>query len=155
MNNLPAAGIIPYVRLNGSLFYLLGREKSTKKWSGFIGNTKDSDISIPNTAVREFNEETCLLYYDYLPTITKVVNNTEPVIIKNKRKNIYIYFIEFPSYFFNNSTTHTFYKNKLCNINNPEYLEKLSLGWFTKKSIQMNSNVIHSLRNIINNNNID
>ena len=149
MNNLPAAGIIPYVILNGSLFYLLGKEKSTKKWSGFIGNTKDSDISIPHTAIREFNEETCLLYSDYLPTITKLVNNTEPVIIKNKRKNIYIYFIEFPSYFFNNSTTYQFYKNKLSNINNPEYLEKLSLAWFTKKSIEMNNNVIHSLKLII------
>ena len=111
MNNYSlAAGIIPYVKLNNTVFYLLGKEISTNIWCGFVGNYKDIDYSITNTAIREFNEETCFLYNDYIPTITKLVHKTNPVIVKKSKKNIYIYLIEFPSRFFNNSTTYKFNK---------------------------------------------
>ncbi len=42
---LPAAGIIPYIVLNETVFYLLGKEKSNKKWSGFIGNYDNNDLN--------------------------------------------------------------------------------------------------------------
>ena len=98
-----AAGIIPYVTINNFNYFLLGKEKYNGIWSGFIGNINTTDYSITNTAIREFNEETCSLYADYIPTITKKINNSTPVIIKKPRKNIYIYFVEFPPYFLNNS----------------------------------------------------
>ena len=144
---LPAAGIIPYIILNETVFYLLGKEKSNKKWSGFVGNYDSNDMSIYNTAIREFNEETCLIYSEYLYSISKLVNNTEPIIVSKKNKNIYIFFIEFPVRFFENNNI-KFFKN--INITTlKEYKEKEKLGWFTKKMIIDNENVLKSLKNII------
>jgi hypothetical protein len=144
---LPAAGIIPYIVLNETVFYLLGKEKSNKKWSGFIGNYHNNDLSIYNTAIREFNEETCLIYSEYIPSITKLVNNTEPIIVKKRNKNIYIFFIEFPVRFFENNNI-IFFKN-INILSLKEYKEKEKLGWFTKKMIIENENVLKSLKNII------
>ena len=154
-----AAGIIPYVKLNNTVFYLLGKEISTDIWCGFVGNYKDMDISITNTAIREFNEETCFLYNDYIPTISKLVNKTIPIIVKKSKKNIYIYFVEFPARFFNNSTTYNFnkirYHLKINNKNNEnnEYIEKYKLAWFSVNSLISNHDILPSLKKIIINNN--
>jgi hypothetical protein len=148
MNNLYAAGIIPFVKINSTVFYLLGKEKSNGKWSGFVGNSKEEDLSIPITAIREFNEETCGVFSEYLITINRIVHKTSPVVIKKNKKNIYIYFIEFPFYFLNNEINIKF--NNFHNIlKSPEYLEKDNISWFTKNSILTNNNVLHSLKNII------
>jgi ADP-ribose pyrophosphatase YjhB (NUDIX family) len=60
----PAGGIVPYVKntTNNEVSFLFGREKSNKKWSGFVGGFEDSDVTIVNTAIREFNEETSRLF---------------------------------------------------------------------------------------------
>jgi len=150
MNYFPAAGIVPYVKINETVFYLLGKEKSNGKWSGFIGNCKPDDLSIYNTAIREFNEETCCIYKDYLVSINNLLIKTEPLIVKNKNKNIYIFFLKFPERFFNNSTTYEFLKNLNLN-NNPEYGEKEKLGWFCEKSINGNNGILHSLKTILKN----
>jgi len=151
MDYLVAAGIIPYIQINDTTFYLLGKEKYNNYWSGFIGNSKNDDISITNTAIREFNEETCNLYIDYLPTIINIVHKTTPVITtnKNKNKNIYIYFIKFPSYFFNNNTTYKFKNNLKLYKNNKDYTEKSLLGWFPTTSLLYHQKVLPSLKNII------
>lgn len=147
---LPAAGIIPYIKINNSVFYLLGKEKSNGKWSGFVGNSKVDDLSIPITAIREFNEETCEIFSEYLMTINRLLTKTNPVVIsKNNNKNIYIYFIEFPMYFLNNSININFKNNLIKNKNKKEYTEKTLVGWFSKKSLMENENVIKSLKNII------
>jgi len=154
--NNPAAGIIPFVKCNDTTFYLLGQEKSNYTWSGFIGNYKvGEDFSIYNTAIREFNEETSNIFIDYLPTITKLVHKTKPVVVKKNTKNIYIYFIELPVSFFNNNTTYKFRKNKkefLKFKELREYTEKIKLGWFTKECILEHHDVLGSLKKIISNN---
>jgi hypothetical protein len=157
MNYFPAAGIVPYVKINETVFYLLGKEKSNGKWSGFIGNYKLDDLSIYNTAIREFNEETCCIYKDYLVSIYNLLIKTEPIIVKNKNKNIYIFLLKFPERFFNNSTTYDFLKNLKIYNTNPEYSEyseyseKEKLGWFCERSINNNNDILHSLKIILKN----
>ena len=147
MSYLPAAGIIPYIKLNDTVFYLLGKEKSNNKWSGFIGNYDNNDLSIHNTAIREFNEETCMVYSEYLPTIFKLIHDIEPIVIKKRNKNIYIFFMEFPPQFFENVNKKFIENVKLTTKS--EYSEKKCLSWFTKIGILNNNNVLKSLKNII------
>ena len=55
MDKIPAAGIIPYIKLNGDVYFLLGFETRDKKWSGFVGSYEPKDKNIITTAIRKFN----------------------------------------------------------------------------------------------------
>ena len=69
----PAGGIIPFIKENNNLCFLLGKEVSCNKWSGFVGGSSEVDHDIYDTAVREFNEETCGIFKNYIQLIkTKI-----------------------------------------------------------------------------------
>ena len=52
-----SAGILPVIRG----YVLLGREHSNKSWSGFVGRSEHNETP-HDTAVREFDEESCGLF---------------------------------------------------------------------------------------------
>jgi len=91
----PAAGIIPYIVNNNKVYFLLGKEKG--KWSGFVGGYEDKDQYVINTAVREFNEETAMIFEKYTKYMYIKMKKTRPVLDKTPSgRNVYIWFIEFP-----------------------------------------------------------
>ena len=96
MNESFAAGIIPFTFDDRKPIILLGLEKSNNKWSGFVGNSQD-DEKIPETALREFNEETVNLFQEYRELINRELNETLPKIDSSSTgKKVYIYFLQFP-----------------------------------------------------------
>ena len=60
-----AAGIIPVYRMENQIYFLLGHERSNNKWSGFVGGSEQNE-SVIQTALREFNEETSLVFKDHI-----------------------------------------------------------------------------------------
>ena len=123
-----AAGIVPYSS-NGT--FLLGLETSNNKWSGFVGGSEPGETPI-KTALREFHEETAMLFINANDYIEKQLALTKPVIeTTSTGKPVYIWFVEFPIY----TDTSKFYTNKQL-LNKKQYNEKSELRWFTLNEIQ-------------------
>ncbi len=134
-----AAGIIPYCIENGELYFLLGLEKSNNKWSGFVGNKELKDMSVINTAIREFNEETTNIFYGYsyylrLQILTKKA--IQAIDYTSSNKTVYLYFINFPK----------IQNLELNFINKREYQEKLMLRWFSFNEIKTRKDIFTRLR---------
>ena len=92
-----AAGIIPYI--HGPQF-LLGLEKSNNKWSGFVGGSETGETPI-ETALREFNEETCMIFKDHEAFFYSKLTTTQPVIETTPSgKIVYLWFIKCPASLF-------------------------------------------------------
>jgi hypothetical protein len=92
--NSPAAGIIPYIKIPSGnnkphLYFLLGYERGS--WSGFVGGYEDSDVSIINTAVREFNEETAGIFRNSLVIIKSKLLNSPIIMTNTRNRKIYIW----------------------------------------------------------------
>ena len=146
MNKIPAAGIIPYIKLNGTVYYLLGFEISNKKWSGFVGGYEPKDKNIITTAIREFNEESRMVFNNYLEFIKQKIEFTEPHIdITKTGRTVYLWFIEFPPETFNINISEIFLNNS---INNPVYNEKSDIRWFNLNDIK-NGKVLYNLKRVI------
>jgi len=135
-----AAGIVPY---NSNGDFLLGLETSNNKWSGFVGGSEPGETPI-KTALREFHEETAMIFInanDYIQTQLKL---TEPVTSTTPSgKPVYIWFIEFPNYV----DTLQFYTNKQI-LNQKQFEEKSELRWFNINEIQRGK-VLFKLKKII------
>ena len=148
MNNIPAAGIIPYIKLNGVIHFLLGLETSNNKWSGFIGGYEPKDENIITTALREFNEESGMIFENYQDFIRSELSKTTPIIdITKTGRTVYIWFIEFPLEIFYTDISSIFLNN-IATFTNPVCKEKSNLRWFRLSSIK-NSNVLYNLKKII------
>ena len=139
-----AAGIVPYIIIEKTYYFLLGLERSNHLWSGFVGGSEKNE-TIEKTALREFNEETGCIFEHYLPFIEKELKKKKPYMdISGTGKNVYIYFLEFPEEsqenikFFMSSE-----KNELC------YNEKSILRWFTLHEIQKQRRMLYSLQTMI------
>lgn len=147
MTTVPAAGIIPYIILPTGPIFLLGLEKSNHKWSGFVGGYEKKDKNIMETAVREFNEETALIFEDLIPWIHKKIQTLNPVIETTQTNRVvYLWFIEFPVSVLQRNIQILFLENKK-NLDK-YYNEKNILKWFTLKQIE-NSNVLYKLKKTI------
>lgn len=156
-----AAGIIPWTQslavtrsplksnsvtrslpLNKS--FLLGLETSNKKWSGFVGGQEPGE-SIPETAIREFNEETSGLFKEYLNEIYLQVVNTVPYIdTSSSGRNVYLFFIEFNEKF---DVSQFKFNRSLENAR--EYREKSDLRWFSTDEIKTTKNIFYKIKRII------
>lgn len=139
-----AAGIVPYMIIEKTYYFLLGLERSNHLWSGFVGGSEKNE-TIEQTALREFNEETGCIFEEYLPFIEKKLNKKKPCMdVSGTGKNVYIYFLEFPEEsqenikFFMSSK-----KNESC------YHEKSVLRWFTLDEIQKQRKMLYSLQTMI------
>jgi ADP-ribose pyrophosphatase YjhB (NUDIX family) len=124
-----AAGVIPYVKENGKIYFLLGYEN--KKWSGFIGKYEDCDNeNIINTAIREFNEETANIFEDYLIQIKDLIVHSKCVFVQTRTKYriIYIYFVEMDSTILD-IPYETLFLEQLSISTNEAYKEKSEIKW--------------------------
>ena len=154
MNNTPAGGIVPYVKNTNGIYFLLGNERSSKKWSGFVGGSEVSDGNIINTAVREFNEETARIFEKDLEIIRHKLISGQCFLLSESNRNrlIYIWFVEFPFETINSNVENKFLENVNL-MTDSHYQEKSSLKWFSIYDIRNNSNrILYKLRkNILDN----
>jgi 8-oxo-dGTP pyrophosphatase MutT (NUDIX family) len=118
-----AAGIVPYTIINGNQYFLLGLERSNRKWSGFVGGSEPGELPI-ETALREFHEESALAFKHLNESIKEQLQNTLPVVdTTSSGKTVYIWFIRFPirSLFMDFGDFYRF----ISNTKKREYREKL------------------------------
>ena len=140
-----AAGIIPFVKYKNKNFFLLGLEKSNNKWSGFVGNCENNETPL-NTAVREFNEETAMLFLNY--DIHSIIKNKNYIIERSStNKPVYLWFIELHKDLFYD-LNHRFNMNKK-NLSDV-YKEKERLEWFTIEEIKNNKDILYHFKQIFN-----
>ena len=138
-----AAGIIPYIFFNGMYYFLLGLEKSNIKWSGFVGGSEPGELPI-NTALREFNEETAMVFEKHT-CIKKKLTTTTPVIEKTSTgKTVYLWFIEFPEFL---NLTQFHYNQSI--IKDPRFNEKSDIQWFSLLQIKKSRKVFNRLKKTI------
>ena len=139
-----AAGIVPYRVQGDEIYFLLGLEKSNGKWSGFVGNSEKYE-SIIQTAVREFNEETSLIFQDYLQFFYDACVATKPVIEKTpSSKTIYLWFIEcYIDINLQQLSTNQMY------LQDPHLKEKTKLQWFSLSEIAKKKGIYYRLKSII------
>lgn len=151
MDKIPAAGIIPYIKLNGNTYFLLGFETSNKNWSGFVGGYERTDKNIITTAIREFNEESGMVFNNYLEYIRNSIEFKKPYIdITKTGRTVYLWFVEFPLETFNINVSEVFLNN-ISKFNNPVYKEKSDIRWFNLNDIK-NGKVLYNLKRVILNN---
>ena len=142
-----AAGIIPYHYHENEIYILLGLERSNNKWSGFVGGSEPSE-SIVQTAIREFNEETSLVFnndieYFYNSCITKT-----PVVEKTSTgKNVYLWFINCDKKIFNTNLEQLTVNQSF--MEDRHFKEKSKLQWFTINQISRRHNILYRLKNTI------
>ena len=138
-----AAGIIPYTFFNGTIYFLLGLERSNNKWSGFVGGSETGETP-QQTALREFHEETTMSFLKLNDYIIETLKLTLPVIEKTKTgKKVYLWFVRFPP----ELNQADFHKNQL-KTNEPTLKEKSDITWFSLAQIE-NGNVLYILKKTI------
>jgi len=142
MNN-SAAGIIPYTIIENQFYFLLGLEKN--KWSGFVGGYEEKDNSITETATREFNEETAMIFSEY------PIKLTSPPLIdfSPSGRNVYMWFIEFPTSLFKDNYPE-FEENKK-KYTAWEYNEKSAIKWFSLDEVKTRKDIFYLCRKRIKN----
>ena len=59
-----AAGVLPYTKVAGTTYFLVGKDIRDSSWSDFGGKCEEEDTCPTDTAVREFYEETCGVVLD-------------------------------------------------------------------------------------------
>ena len=139
-----AAGIIPYHVSPQGVSFLLGLEKSNNKWSGFVGGSEPYE-SIIQTAVREFNEETSLIFKDNLEYFynqclrTQVIQEYTP-----SGKRVYLWFIELPY----PVDLEQFSINQSL-IEDPHFKEKSKLRWVSIQEIRTSKSILNRLKKTI------
>ena len=141
-----AAGIVPYILINEKRYFLLGLEKSNNKWSGFVGSAEDNE-TVPQTALREFNEETACIFRDYLDDIgEKVLKTTAKYDTTATGRIVYIYFIELPEK--GQDCIKNFIKDR-DGLLEECYHEKSILKWFTIDEIEHSNRIFYKLKKMI------
>ena len=138
-----AAGIIPYTLFENQIFFLLGRERS-KFWSGFVGGSEPNE-SIIQTALREFNEETSLVFKNHIGYFLDKCSVIYPVTEKTSSgNNVYLWFIECPQTIF-----FTDLKLNQSFLEDNHYKEKSELRWFRIDEISKRQDIFYRLKRTI------
>jgi len=148
--NIWAGGIVPYIKNNNKIEFLLGLEKYNKKWCGFIGKYEPTDGNIINTAIREFNEETAKIFENYLEIIRSKIISGECMLIvdNNKERLIYIWFIEFPPELMINIESKFLHNVNL--MTDLHYQEKISIKLMKVTEIRQSKNeILYKLKKTI------
>ena len=141
-----AAGIVPYIIIDGDIYFLLGLELSNNKWSGFIGKSQENE-TITQTALREFNEETASVFHEYQETIISELNKTLPKIdTSSTGKNVYIYFLQFPE---QSQELIKNFMNAKVKLIEEYYHEKGILKWFSLNDIKKSNRILYRLKQMI------
>jgi 8-oxo-dGTP pyrophosphatase MutT (NUDIX family) len=139
-------GIVPYYK-EKTLHILLGKQKDY--WSGFIGHLEPTDNSRLDGALREFNEETALIFSNQIKPLRDfiVVNKIMPHVTVHEDKIIYIWIVHFKKELLLNLD---FLKSR-NELTNHIYKEKSEIKIFQMEEIIKNHNNIflNSFRNLI------
>ena len=142
-----AAGVVPYIVID-RIYILLGLEKSNNKWSGFVGGSEQGE-SVVDTALREFNEETAMVFNDHLIPLKAMLLKTQPVVESTSTgKDAFIYFIKFPPNICDNIIPQ-FLKNK-SDLPEDHYHEKSMLRWFSLDEINKSPKILLKIKKSIN-----
>lgn len=134
----PVAGINPYTTVNGTRYFLIGREIETLKWSGFVGgfeHNKDNDIY--NTAVRELMEESCNVFQPWKQDIYDRLINNQCHLVRGKtarKRDIYTWFVEFPADIKELELEKQFQGNR-NKMFDAHYMEKEKIKWVSEHDI--------------------
>ena len=141
-----AAGIVPYISID-RVYILLGLEKSNNKWSGFVGGSEPGEIVV-DTALREFNEETAMIFNDHLVSLKGVLLKTKPVVESTSTgKDAFIYFIKFPVNICDDIIPQ-FLKNK-SQLQEDHFHEKSMLRWFSLDEIKESPKILLKIKKSI------
>ena len=144
----PASGIIPYVKYNNEIYFLLGYEN--KKWSGFVGGFEESDKTIENTAIREFNEETAGIFTNQLVFIYEnMLKNGILFKTKTKNRDVYIWFVEIRSENYKYYNVSERFQISKLNTTDKHFKEKEKIKWFNSKEVNDNKDLLFNLKQII------
>jgi 8-oxo-dGTP pyrophosphatase MutT (NUDIX family) len=139
-----AAGIVPYILVD-RIYFLLGLEKSNNLWSGFVGGS-EPDETVIDTAIREFHEETALVFKDY--PLKHLLETTQPIMDKTSTgKEVYIYFIKFPVDICDNIIP-VFLKNKSL-LPEEQFHEKSMLRWFSLDEVKNSPKIFKKIKKAI------
>ena len=138
-----AAGIVPYIIKSNQVYFLLGMETSNNKWSGFVGGSEPGE-TIERTALREFHEETAMIFINQDEYISSQLRLTNPFVeTTTSGKPVYIWFIKFPETLNDFSQ---FYNNK--QLLSYQFNEKSALKWFTIEEVS-SGNILYKLKKMI------
>jgi len=141
-----AAGIVPYIAID-RIYILLGLEKSNNKWSGFVGGSEQGE-TVVDTALREFNEETAMVFNDFFIALKALLLKTKPIVESTSTgKDAFIYFIKFPPNICDNIIPQ-FLKNK-SELQEDHFHEKSMLRWFTLDEIKDSPKILLKLKKSI------
>ena len=143
-----SAGILPYTIRDGVIYYLLGRDWRDEGWSDFGGKVEEKDVTISDTAMREFYEETMgsVLSRDQLEH--KFIGQQNKKQIKSVTLNgspYYMYFVEVEDDNYGKYFEKTYNFMRWVRFNDSKYLEKCEISWF--ESNELNDTPL-KLRNI-------
>jgi len=142
-----AAGVVPYIVID-RIYILLGLEKSNNKWSGFVGGSESGE-SVVDTALREFNEETAMIFNEHLIPLKAMLLKTQPVVESTSTgKDAFIYFVKFPANICDNIIPQ-FLKNK-SELPDDRYHEKSMLRWFSLDEINESPKILLKIKKSIN-----
>ena len=142
-----AAGIIPYTLFENQIYFLLGRERSNDKWSGFVGSSEPNE-SIIQTALREFNEETSLVFKNHIGYFLDKCSVVYPVTEKTPSgNNVYLWFIECPKTIFFTDLDQLIVNQSF--MEDSHYKEKSELRWFRIDEISKRQDIFYRLKRTI------
>lgn len=139
MTLTPAAGINPYVTENGKRYFLIGKEISTQKWSGFTGGYEDRDQNTINTAIREFMEESCNVFLPWKDSLVRRLNeNHKCTLIKSSTpsgREMFSWFVEFHPDLKQTFNLEKRFQENRKKMYDAHYLEKHSIKWVAEDEI--------------------
>ena len=139
MTLAPAAGINPYVVEDGKRYFLVGKEISTQKWSGFTGGYEDRDQNVINTAVRELMEESCNIFLPWEKSLVKrLKNNQNCTLIKSttpRGREMFAWFVQFHVDLKKQSDFGTRFQENRKKMYDAHYLEKHSIKWVPEDDV--------------------
>ena len=133
------AGILPIAIVNGTIFFLFGKETYDKKWGDFGGSPIKPESPF-ETAIREGYEELDG-FFGTKSELKKIVKeNFSQKFVSDKKYYSYLFEIQhdpwLPVYFNNH---HKFIKEHLPHkINKNGLFEKSEIKWFSLNEIKQN-----------------
>lgn len=134
-----SAGVLPFTIKNGTVYFLLGRDRSDGAFSDFGGKAECVDDNDPKrTAVREFYEETAGTVLDLDACAARLQEDAchDVVVSRTMGGNEYrMYIVQIPylsSYPRSFEKTMRFLRYMKANR---KFLEKTELAWFSLDSL--------------------
>lgn len=136
------AGILPYAKHNGVLYFLFGKEIKNGLWSDFGGSRNGKEEPI-TTAIREGYEELSGFFGSQIDLRNLI--NKKNISINNEQ--YFTYLVEIPydenliQYYNNNFK---FIQDKLPHIVDNKHnglFEKIEIKWMTMEEIRSNMNI--------------